>query len=93
MSFTCDHCGYQNNEIQSSGVVPERGVKITLTVKDKSDLNRQLVKSDHTSIKIPEVSFEIPSQSQKGGWSLFLLSWNRFRVKMGFRGDHCRGYN
>lgn len=67
MSFTCQHCGYQNNEMQSSSVIPEKGVKITLTVASKEDLNRQLVKSDHTSIQIPELSFEVPSQSQKGG--------------------------
>ncbi|KAH1006148.1 hypothetical protein HUJ05_006914 [Dendroctonus ponderosae] len=66
MSFTCEHCGYQNNEIQSSSVIPEKGVKITLTVASKEDLNRQLVKSDHTSTQIPELSFEVPSQSQKG---------------------------
>ncbi|XP_066249416.1 zinc finger protein ZPR1 [Euwallacea similis] len=66
MSFSCDHCGYQNNEIQPSSVIPDRGIRIKLVVKDKQTLNRQLVKSDHTRIEIPEVSFEIPSQSQKG---------------------------
>ncbi|KAL1500998.1 hypothetical protein ABEB36_006405 [Hypothenemus hampei] len=66
MSFTCDHCGYQNNEIQSGSVMPDKGILITLTVKDKTDLNRQLVKSDFTSIKIPTLNFEIPHQSQKG---------------------------
>ncbi|CAG9764821.1 unnamed protein product [Ceutorhynchus assimilis] len=67
MSFHCEACGYQNNEIQSGSIIPEKGIKITLTVKDKRDLNRQLVKSDHTCVKIPELNFEIPSQSQKGG--------------------------
>lgn len=76
MSFTCDHCGYQNNEIQSASIVPEEGVKVTLTVLTKDDLNRQLVKSDYTSIKIPEVNFEIPSKSQKGGELLMFGSWN-----------------
>lgn len=66
MSFTCDNCGFENNEIQSGSVIPDRGIKITCTIKDKTDLNRQLVKSDYTSIKIPELDFEIPSQSQKG---------------------------
>jgi len=66
MSFTCDSCGYENSEIQSGGVIPEKGIKTTLTVQNKSDLNRQLVKSDYTSIKIPELDLEIPSQSQKG---------------------------
>lgn len=67
MSFTCDQCGYQNNEIQSSAPVSDRGVRIVLDVKTERDLNRQVVKSDYTSIKLVEIDFEIPSKSQKGG--------------------------
>lgn len=66
MSFSCNDCGYENNEVQSGSVIPEKGVKITLEVKEKRDLNRQLVKSDYTNIKIPDLDFEIPSQTQKG---------------------------
>ncbi|XP_020291784.1 zinc finger protein ZPR1 [Pseudomyrmex gracilis] len=66
MSFECEHCGYQNNEIESGGKIEERGVKITLQVATPQDLNRQVVKSDYTSIHIPHVDFEIPAQSQKG---------------------------
>lgn len=71
MSFSCEHCGYENNEIQSGGPVSEKAVQITLCVETLPDLNRQVVKSDYTSIKIPELDFEIPSKSQKGGWFLF----------------------
>ncbi|XP_012057609.1 PREDICTED: zinc finger protein ZPR1 [Atta cephalotes] len=66
MSFECEHCGYQNNEIQSGGKITEKGIKITLQVVTSQDLNRQIVKSDYTSIHIPHLDFEIPSQSQKG---------------------------
>ncbi|KAG5326088.1 ZPR1 protein, partial [Acromyrmex heyeri] len=66
MSFECEHCGYQNNEIQSGGKIAEKGIKITLQVVTSQDLNRQVVKSDYTSIHIPHLDFEIPSQSQKG---------------------------
>uniref|UniRef100_A0A1B6K080 Zinc finger protein 259 n=1 Tax=Homalodisca liturata TaxID=320908 RepID=A0A1B6K080_9HEMI len=66
MSFDCPHCGCQNNEIQSAGEIEEKGVRITLEVQSEKDLNRQIIKSDYTSISIPEVDFEIPSQSQKG---------------------------
>ncbi|XP_029159855.1 zinc finger protein ZPR1 [Nylanderia fulva] len=66
MSFECEHCGYQNNEIQSGGKIAERGIKITLQVATQQDLNRQVVKSDYTSIHIPHLDFEIPAQSQKG---------------------------
>ncbi|XP_059612173.1 zinc finger protein ZPR1 [Phlebotomus argentipes] len=66
MSFECEDCGYRNNEIQSGGEIADRGCKITVEVKDVQDLNRKVVKSDYSSIKIVELDFEIPSQSQKG---------------------------
>ncbi|KAJ8898296.1 hypothetical protein PR048_003656 [Dryococelus australis] len=66
MSFSCEKCGFQNNEIQSGGRIEEKGVHIVLNVKSQRDLNRQVVKSDYTSVQIPEFEFEIPAQSQKG---------------------------
>ncbi|XP_008211218.1 zinc finger protein ZPR1 [Nasonia vitripennis] len=66
MSFECEDCGYQNNEIQNAGKIEDKGVKIVLQMKSKSDINRQVVKSDYTSVSIPHLEFEIPSQSQKG---------------------------
>ncbi|XP_022191605.1 zinc finger protein ZPR1 [Nilaparvata lugens] len=66
MSFECEHCGFKNNEIQQGGQFEEKGVRITLHVNEPRDLNRQVIKSDYSSIKIPEIDFEIPSQSQKG---------------------------
>ena len=67
MAFECLHCGYQNNELQPGSKIGDKGIRITLHVKSETDLNRQVVKSDYTSVKIPEIEFEIPSQSQKGG--------------------------
>ncbi|KAL0118561.1 hypothetical protein PUN28_009318 [Cardiocondyla obscurior] len=66
MSFDCEHCGYQNKEIQNCSKVAEKGIKIMLQVATSQDLNRQVVKSDFTSISIPHLDFEIPAQSQKG---------------------------
>ncbi|KAJ4450425.1 hypothetical protein ANN_01849 [Periplaneta americana] len=66
MSFECEHCGFKNNEIQPGGKVDEKGIRITLTVEKEQDLNRQVVKSDYTSVRIVEVDFEIPAQSQRG---------------------------
>jgi len=67
MSFECGHCGFKNNEIQPGRTVEEKGVRITLTIHSERDLNRQVVKSDYTSVKIVELDFEIPAQSQRGG--------------------------
>ncbi|KAG6465219.1 hypothetical protein O3G_MSEX015008 [Manduca sexta] len=66
MSFSCEECGYENNEIQPGGAIAELGVRWKLRVEKQVDLNRQVVKSDNTSVKIPELDFEIPAQSQKG---------------------------
>ncbi|RZF34673.1 hypothetical protein LSTR_LSTR013161 [Laodelphax striatellus] len=66
MSFECEHCGFKNNELQQGGQFEEKGVRITLHVNEPRDLNRQVIKSDYTSIKIPDIEFEIPAQSQKG---------------------------
>lgn len=67
MSFSCPHCNYSNNELQSAGQIQDKGIRFTLQVNDKKDLDRQIVKSDYTSVKIPHIDFEIPSQSQRGG--------------------------
>jgi zinc finger protein len=74
MSFECEHCGFQNNEIQSGGKVGDKGIRISLNAEDLEDLNRTLVKSDVTCIKIPELDFEIPSNSQKGGMMKILFT-------------------
>ncbi|KAB0804167.1 hypothetical protein PPYR_01137 [Photinus pyralis] len=66
MSFSCDECGYANNEIQPGGQLPDKGIQITLNVQTGRDLNRQVVKSDFASVKIVELEFEIPSKSHRG---------------------------
>lgn len=44
-----------------------------LKVETPEDLNRQVVKTDYTSVKIPELDFEIPAQSQAGGTDHFFI--------------------
>lgn len=65
-SFSCEHCNFSNNEIQSANAIQDLGCTYTLKVDPKKDLNRQIVKTDATVIKIPELDFEIPPKSQKG---------------------------
>ncbi|KAH8409103.1 hypothetical protein KR009_007216 [Drosophila setifemur] len=66
MSFKCNECGYTNNEMQSASEIQKSGVRIELEVKTAGDLNRRVVRSDNSSVSIPEVELEIPVQSQKG---------------------------
>lgn len=44
----------------------EHGVEWNLRAEQSADLNRQIIKSDHASISIPELDLEIPSRTQKG---------------------------
>merc|ERR1712176_1315613 len=66
MSFHCPHCGFRNNEVQSGGKVELNGVRVIAIIDKSRDLNRQVVKSEHCTVKIPELNFEIPPQTQKG---------------------------
>ena len=67
MSFLCQHCGNENNEVRSAEPIGVKGVRYSLKVISPKDLNRQVIKSDYTSVKIPSLDFEIPPLSQKAG--------------------------
>jgi len=66
MSFNCDHCGFNNNEIQAGGVIQEQGLRVTVTIASERDLSRQVVKSDYATVKIAQLELEIPPKGQKG---------------------------
>ena len=66
MSFHCEIFGFSNNEIQSGGVIQEKGLKIKVIIENERDLSRQVVKSDFASVNIPELELEIPPKGQKG---------------------------
>ncbi|XP_066367499.1 LOW QUALITY PROTEIN: uncharacterized protein [Miscanthus floridulus] len=68
MAFECPHCGERNNEIQFAGQLQPKGCCYSLEVPlgQSEILNRQVVKSDSATIKIPELDFEIPPEAQRG---------------------------
>lgn len=68
-SFSCGNCGWSNTEIQSAGRIQDQGVCYTLKVQTKQDLNREVVKADSATTRIPELDFEIPPFTQKGSLS------------------------
>lgn len=65
-SFYCDECGYKNTEVQFGGKLSDNGVKYEYKVIDAASMNRSIVKSEYATIRIPEIDFEIPPQTQKG---------------------------
>uniref|UniRef100_A0AAY5L9Y8 Zinc finger protein ZPR1 n=1 Tax=Esox lucius TaxID=8010 RepID=A0AAY5L9Y8_ESOLU len=68
-SFSCPNCSWSNTEIQSAGRIQDQGIIYTLKVKSKQDMNREIVKVDSATTRIPELDFEIPPYTQKGSLS------------------------
>ncbi|XP_050228426.1 uncharacterized protein LOC126677705 [Mercurialis annua] len=70
-AFDCPHCGERNNEVQFAGEIQPRGCYYCLEVPsgDKKTFDRQVVKSESATIKIPELNFEIPPEAQRGSLS------------------------
>jgi len=60
MSFSCEHCGLQNNEIQTAGTYQPKGVHYELRLRDMEDFERQVVKSDTATVKFIELDVEVP---------------------------------
>lgn len=65
-SFECPDCGFRNNEVQFGGKLGDFGVKYVLKVVNPLAMNRNVVKSEYATIRIPELDLEIPPQTQKG---------------------------
>ncbi|XP_021375953.1 zinc finger protein ZPR1-like [Mizuhopecten yessoensis] len=59
-SFSCDHCGYKNCELQPANSIQEQGVNYTVEVEEEQDLNRQIVQSERATVSIPSLEFEAP---------------------------------
>ncbi|VDD81416.1 unnamed protein product [Mesocestoides corti] len=58
MAITCDLCGYRSNEVKSFAGIREKGKRFRLLIADKSDLSRDILKSDTASVSIPELQID-----------------------------------
>ncbi|KIL85613.1 zinc finger protein [Fusarium avenaceum] len=61
MSFSCEHCNLQNNEIQAAGSFQPKGTHYELRLTNLADFSRQVVKSDTSTVKFIELDLEIPA--------------------------------
>ncbi|KAK5997912.1 Zinc finger chaperone ZPR1 [Cladobotryum mycophilum] len=61
MSFSCDHCGFQNNEMQPAGTIQPKGVHYELRLTQMDDFSRQVIKSDSAVVKFIEIDIEVPA--------------------------------
>ncbi|KAJ2778507.1 nucleolar zinc-finger protein, partial [Coemansia javaensis] len=66
MSTTCDSCGYKSNEVKCGGAVSPTARRITLRLEDKDDLSRDILKSETSSFKIPELDLDMLAGTMGG---------------------------
>ncbi|KAF2798319.1 zf-ZPR1-domain-containing protein [Melanomma pulvis-pyrius CBS 109.77] len=59
MSTVCEHCGYRSNEVKTGGEVPEKGRRITLSVNNKEDLSRDILKAESCAMSCPELNLSV----------------------------------
>lgn len=62
MSFECKHCNTINNELQAVSDMQEKGIRYKVKCERDEDLQRQVVKTEWSEIKIPEIEFEVKRQ-------------------------------
>jgi zinc finger protein len=55
----CDNCGYKDSEVKPGGATSLKGRKVTLDVKSRDDLKRDIMKSDTSGCTIPEIELEL----------------------------------
>lgn len=49
----------RSNEVKTGGEVPEKGRKITLSVQNKEDLSRDILKSESCAMSCPELNLSV----------------------------------
>ncbi|KAK4685358.1 zinc finger protein, partial [Tremellales sp. Uapishka_1] len=59
-SFRCDSCGYRDTEITSAGEIQPKACNYTVHLLSRTDLNRQIVKSNWATITVPDFQLTIP---------------------------------
>ncbi|XP_050061958.1 zinc finger protein ZPR1 [Aphis gossypii] len=64
-SFDCPHCNYKNNQLDPAIEIKPQGVRMSLKIENKEDLDRYVITTDYTSIQVPDLDFEIPPMSQR----------------------------
>ncbi|KAK2573836.1 Zinc finger protein ZPR1 [Acropora cervicornis] len=57
MATVCDACGHKTNEVKSGSGVEPKGTRLTLTITDPADMNRDVLKSETCEIIVPSLEF------------------------------------
>ncbi|RMZ76870.1 hypothetical protein DV738_g4675, partial [Chaetothyriales sp. CBS 135597] len=59
MATNCEHCGYRTSDVKTGGEIPEKGRRITVQVKNKEDLSRDILKSETCALKSETLGLEV----------------------------------
>ncbi|KAJ7058841.1 zf-ZPR1-domain-containing protein [Mycena amicta] len=64
MSFRCEHCGWTNNEVETASTIRQEGSVYTARILDRTDLDRQIVRSPTCEIYLAEYELTLPASSR-----------------------------
>ena len=59
MATNCDHCGYRTSDVKTGGAVPEKAKRITLQIRTKEDLSRDILKSETCALRSVQLGLEV----------------------------------
>ena len=80
MSFECSNCGHRENKLQEAGRIAMKGTDVTVVIRGREDLNRQVIKTASARLYIlagtgngreslqsaEESVLEVPARTQTG---------------------------
>ncbi|KAK1860956.1 hypothetical protein I4F81_003542 [Pyropia yezoensis] len=64
MSFSCPHCHFRSSEVQPGGSIAPKGISLTLTASQASDLQRSVLLSDAATVSVAELELTVPPASR-----------------------------
>lgn len=59
MATVCDHCGYRTSDVKTGGAIPDKAKRITLQIRNKTDLSRDILKSESCALKSTTLGLEV----------------------------------
>ncbi|KAL0234328.1 hypothetical protein PCE1_001364 [Barthelona sp. PCE] len=85
-SFKCPHCNFRDSSLINASTIAPNGCEFTLRVAENAELNRRVVKSEFTSVSVPELGLDIPANEHSKG-ELTTVEGVIMRVGEGIRQD------
>ncbi|KAJ2156220.1 nucleolar zinc-finger protein [Coemansia sp. RSA 552] len=91
MSTTCDKCGFKSNEVKCGGAISARGKRITLRLEDSDDLSRDILKSETSSFKVPELDLDMVAGTLGGRFTTIEGLLRQVHEELGSRAPFLGG--